>query len=602
MPKPKTFHFLIASILMLLCFKQYTFIFNKTLQQTQKFIQCGSNYEQLNNRFALYRTIDEVKHLLPPQARLKLLSRSNNLELTAVKYWLYPITIENKAPFLLDLHNANRQNEGLRTIILKTRKRLYVQKGHSFTQTSSNSKNNSSTKILFFFFSLSLFFTTVGLLILYCFSLSFTKNDCLWLLATGYLLGFCVCAMLIWSLMLLGMPLLFSSVAITWAIFFFCCLFFAFLQWNASRAAYDKPKQESTLINDPAPTQSHYAFAVNLLFIFISLSLTALIITTPLQSADSMGWILRAKVFYFNQTLDLSYLGKMFNCYPILWPINIASQFALFQGAFDPIVKWTNGLLFLIFIIQLLKGLSILKISPKISQLALMVYLAIFFAENPFNTGMPETLFMACLTCLLVLILLWINSTKSKQFLYLSVLFALTLSLVKLEGMFIAVFIILSLIIVKQGKNYKIVTPLFLMGLTTLFPVLWIYWTKTQGYFVKSVHFQSGLSWEKFYLLMNADFSHFIHKGEWIILLFPLIYLKLFSYKRKWGTSEIFLMAMSCFLLAFKWGAPTFWPIHFITSKGIFPDGAWRLFLHASPALFFLFARRAFDLRQRPRP
>lgn len=233
---------------------------------------------------------------------------------------------------------------------------------------------------------------------------------------------------------------------------------------------------------------------------------------------------------------------------------------------------------------------------PLFANLCILGYIAYFTSQNPTTFALPENIFLCFLAGLLVNICLWLKSPKDKHYLVISIILAVGLNLIKLEGAVTTMIIFFSLVIVKKKDILAGAAKPFLLTLllTTLLPSLWIYWIKSQGFSSGIIHFQNSLSSQKLILLARSNIDQFVEYEEYILLFFGLAYLVLFPNPRKWNASEKFLLSVSVFLMIFKWLAPVGWPEELILAPGIFNDTAWRLFLHIGPSLTLFFCSRAF--------
>ena len=322
------------------------------------------------------------------------------------------------------------------------------------------------------------------------------------------------------------------------------------------------------------------------------------IISTPVIDWDSMeNWLIKSKMIFHQKNLNLQYTYDDHNEYPILWPLSVAAQFTLASGDYDEISKWASALFFVIFLTQLNKGLQLLNVSKKYFWGILLIYIAFFVSSIPFISALPEIPFLTFLSAFFVSVFLWLEAPQDKKRFILILIITLGLNLIKLEGFVATTFIAFCLFFaVRKNLSTRYLgfcTSIIL--LTTLLPLLWIKWVNMQGFASGISHFEGGLSFKKLPLLIKTNMSYFLYHGEWNVFLIPIAYLTFFPNKRQWNEREIFLLRVCILLMLFKWFAMIGWEVGWISSKGLYPDTTWRLFLHVSPSLILLGSSRAFN-------
>ena len=586
---------LFCFFIVLLCLKQYTAIVKGVYINTKDLVHVQGNFEELRLKYPIFAVTEKAKKVIPLNSGVRMNIALESLEGIAARYNLLPLEIKEDWDYFIDFQ-ANKKKSflvGAEYPILKNIK-IYAKPSYSFIEKGVKEKESTSTKKIIQFIIISLFTSIIGYLILNLLHLNY-KYPLSWTISTSFLIGYITLTALVWIFLHLGFYLETKSVIFLWSLCF-CLLFFV---------SIIKHKEKSLLADKLKNKYSNrflrpiFIFAISVIII-----VSLLIAVTPIQDWDTMSnWIIKSKVMYHNKGLDISYTNQNHNYYPILWPLNIAIQFCLVDSAYDQIAKWTSMIFFLCFLSQFVQALYFLEIKPEKVWLSIVVYLGLFFCENPINTAMPENAFLALLMGLIFAILNWLASPQKVQFWILCLIMAVGLNLIKLEGFVTIVFCVFSLgcVFWLEKENFKKFAILITLLITTLFPIAWVQWTKNHNLFVKITHFQGDFTLTKLGIILQTHIEYFFMKGEWLLVFLAIVYFVYFPCTKKWSKLEVFLCVLAGLLLLFKWGAVFAWPITLLRAKGVYPDTAWRLLLHVSPVLILIWSSRAFGQKQKGR-
>ena len=566
---------------------QFNAILHRSGGEIKMFLRAKGNYAQLRNSYATFATTTQAKKIIPPLSPVGISNTSSGIENVAARYNLYPLKLSKTWAYFIDLGRSVKDQRPLpKRKKLSSGVFIYTNKDVPFLSGKNITAHPSLPKKLLIFLSTVVFQTILGMLILCLLNIPRKTAGTLWMTTTGYLIGFCVFTASLWIVLLLGFTLEISTLLILGTLLM-CSLLYLSSDSHV-------PSGQPTL---PKKARNPFEKMLIVFTAFLIGLITLWIISNPVKDWDTMAnWMIKSKVIFHEKSLDLKYTYHNHNSYPILWPLHIAAQFTLLKGDYDEVALWSSALFFLILLSQLLKGFSLMGAKPFFANLCILGYIAYFTSQNPTTSALPENIFLCFLAGLLVNICLWLKSPKDKHYLVISIILAVGLNLIKLEGAVTTMIIFFSLVIVKKKDILAGAAKPFLLTLllTTLLPSLWIYWIKSQGFSSGIIHFQNSLSSQKLILLARSNIDQFVEYGEYILLFFGLAYLVLFPNPRKWNASEKFLLSVSAFLMIFKWMAPVGWPEELILAPGIFNDTSWRLFLHIGPSLTLFFCSRAF--------
>ena len=582
-------HFLkyaVAILFAITLVRQFNAIISLSSGDIKKFFAAKGHYSKLRNSYTTFALTAKAKKAIDPRFPVTISYSSLGVENVGARYSLYPLKLNDNGVYLIDLARSVKDTSAFaKKKKLSSDVFIFTDEHHSFLP-EKKVPYPSLFKMLLVFFSSVIFHIVIGMLFLCFLRFPLKKEDAVWTVTISYLAGFCILTTSLWLLLLLGVSLKIKTLIILGISIICVLLLLSF-------------KNKITIDWSFYPEKTH-DLPEKILRLFAAVLVTIIIlwiVSNPVKDWDTMSnWAIKSKVIFHEQSLDLRYTFNNHNSYPILWPLHIAAEFTLLKGDYDEVALWSSALFFLILLSQLLKGFSLMEAKPFFATICLLAYIAYFSSENPTISAMPENAFLCFLTGLIVSVCLWLKSPKDKCYLGLSIILAMGLNLLKLEGAVATVMIVCSLIIVKKREILTRTTGFFILALlsTTILPVFWVYWTKWQGFSSGVFHLQNAFSLDKFIFLMGLNAKYFVQHGEYLIFFFGLAYFAFFPNPRKWNTSEKFLLSLSVFLIIFKWFATLGWDKELTMDPGVFPDALWRLFLHAGPSLILLFCSRAF--------
>ena len=588
---------LLAGILVLgmavIGIKEFIFLSERALYHTRYFVKSGGNYDRFIYKYLRSpATALMVRELLPPDAVVEV-SGSLDVDRVAMRYLLFPAQVKDRGDYLLDWGNRIKTvPTGWQVRRLYTGVSLYAKEGHGFVRNALGKRVTTQGWVLFVFAGVLVWQVFVG----YCWLTFFNvgRNLGRWSFwANCFLLGYFVLTGAAWLFLAGGGTWDRLSLLLLW-------LFCLSVSWLALRSktyrsvAWPKRMAEparSAVLKWPT-TLARYGF-----FLAVG-QILAIIYQLPLSDWDGMShWILKAKVFYYAQGLDLSYTHN--NGYPLLWTLGPASLFVLSGGVFDAFAKWQSGIFFLAFVIQLQSGLKILGIQDRWRYLLGIFFLVLTF-RDPLQQvrdyyyifANAENIFMAYSTAVVVLIVSWLWAPTDKSPLRLGVFFALALALVKLEGAVTAV-ILLSAALVWGRRSltrvdwYGVIGGLIVcVGL----PLAWGRWVEAHSFSLGLSHFQGRVDAGKFLWQLSLIGQVVLTNNMLLIFLLAAGLLFVYGENRSWRREEKFLWLVFLSLSGFSAFSTLGWSAD--RTKYIFQEVFPRLFLHAVPALMFLWASR----------
>jgi hypothetical protein len=308
---------------------------------------------------------------------------------------------------------------------------------------------------------------------------------------------------------------------------------------------------------------------------------------------------MKSKVLFEQEVLDFSYTHH--NVYPILWPLNIAIQFAFWGDMIDPVAQWTSAIFFVVFIIQMIRGLQMIGIPGTVIH-GMLVWLIISAYHNPLQKS-PDTyleyanaenIFLALVAGLLVSVMVALRSVQQREYRNLTVLLAVGLCLVKFEGGAAVICMIFALWLGVPALQNQIFYQRMvgLLWATLILPLGWMWWIKTHGYGSSIIHFQTGLSLEKACLLFTLLAKQFFANHLILMSLGAFCYLKIARPTRQMHPYERFLWYWGGALVIFACLANA--GLSAVDLKRGLPEAFPRLFLHALPPLMMWWASRMF--------
>ncbi|MCD4779476.1 MAG: hypothetical protein K8S27_02855 [Candidatus Omnitrophica bacterium] len=574
-------------IVLIIFIKASVNFFAVALPDIQSFIRLKGNYQELKNQQGIYKIASQLREILSPGSKVYMSDKySGSIEWIAVRYTLYPSILERNGDYFLDIDHSRRSkflNQDQRKLAFDVY--VYAKPGFSFLKDQAP-KQASYLMAFIVWTGFILLQMLLGFSIIRWFELNLNRMGRIWQLLMYYLTGFFALTSTVWIWLVLG-----GSFHL---MIFLFLLFSIILMALFSHLKKPNPYDSNSRSQDPHSASVAIQAIGCIIIAFIALW----IISRPAMDWDTLtNWLIKSKVLANEPTLNLNFTKINHNYYPLLWPLNIAIPLFINGGNIDFMAKWTAAFFYITFMSQVYFSLKFLNLKKNFIWIVLIAFSIILVRENPFNSALPESAFLTFMSGLILLIFLWARYPHEKQYMVLAVIFSLTLNLLKIEGVFVSFFIVLSLFAVyfKQFSKRDLICFGSLMLIAALFPFLWLFWSKQLGFWGHILHYQEPLSTSKIILIARLHLAYFLQKGEGLIFVFIFSHLAIIRNQRPWSHAEKFLLYIISFLMLFKWAAVIGWNEQMLTAKTVFPDGQWRLFLHVSPALLLLWSSRAFN-------
>lgn len=559
------------------------------------FARSGYNYEQLVQRFAgrTFETVNAAREFLPPSAIVELSNGKQNINKVALRYKFYPIKVGAHGGYFLDWDKTlTATPPGWKVEKLPTGVNLYAKTGTDFVRPHEEAKTNQGWAFLVF----------MGMLVCQLcvgrFFLDFLLGRGgrgIWFWANSYLAGYFVLTGVLWIFMLTGGRLGRAEILTLWVGLGIFVYLFRFLRKGKIIHDMDAivgiQKQEFNL----------WSSLIQIVFLFIVVQVLAVVSQVPVNDWDGMShWVLKAKIFFYEQRLNFQDTHN--NAYPLLWPLGVAVPFVLAGIDFDIFAQWQSGFFFLVFMIQFIAGLTILRVKRWLIYFMGTFYVLITFREPGsidrllyYINANAENIFMAYITAALVALLVWWRAgedTARRGFLKLSIGFLVALSLIKLEGMVAAVCLLLTCAWLFR-KKLSWQDRVWVAGgciLSTILPLAWAKWNFSHGFVSVVSHLQHGVSVGNILpqLILFCQSSG-VNLMVIIFLLWGAL-IGVYGRDRGWSAEEKFLGIVFLLLFGFSALSTIGWPAE--DARGIFREVFPRLFFHATPALVFLWASR----------
>ena len=565
------------------------FLCKKAYISAKIFAQSGFDYDQLRRNQKLIGAALKARDILPPEAGVRIPFKRRGLSYVILQYSLFPHRITETSEFYLDGINRFPGNPSQWVQIpLSADASLYVRPDAVKRLLSPN----ASALPLPLLLVAALFFAgyniVTGGFMLKALGLGLKEWGRLWYYVTAYLVGYFLSTALIWILMMLGMRLSPGSVLFV---------------WGALAMLLGLPVSWSVEPREPVPPDRTGGLqAGGLLLAGLLSAATAGVfiatVSTGVFDWDGMShWILKSKTVYHYQWLNFEHTHL--NIYPLLWPLNIACQFAVLGGMHDELAKWTAGFCFIVFVVQILKALQVLGLRPAARYFAVLFFVVSAFHDltKPwwyvqFTFANAENLFLAFWSALLTVVLAWIRNKDRSRYLWLAFILMAGLNLTKLEGMVATGILILTMLLLYRKIFFspRAGTWLLAVFLSIGLPLGWMQWIHWQGFPSALAHFKEGLSLGKFMQLLRLNTRNYFSNNLPVYSLVLGFYVFAFRKLSRWLEPEIFLGIVSAGMVLFVWVAHSGSTAQDLSD--IPPEVFPRLFLHAAPPLLLLFASR----------
>ena len=559
-------------------------------------ISARGDYNALRKISPTYRAALEAKTIIPSDANVQIIYPKNISEFNkiTVNYILYPFESKADGAFLIDWgHSIKNPPPSWSAYRLANGVSVFAKPGAKFN-LSKPAPAYPLEKNLFIFFLLTTVNALAGYLILTLFKINAHQEDLLWFLGTCYLIGFIGLSLITWISLMLRCPLEKSTVLGLWglAIGIF---------WYLNKMSSKVKVKEKYLTENPKPSFpknfSLIKSLINLASLVIILIFCLRIIAIPITVWDEMLiWIAKAKYFYYHKHLYFPAQSSSNNYYPILWPVNIASQFVFLGGAYDEVAKWTSAAVFVSFLTQIRGALRRLNLNIFSVGGILTLYL-LAFPHWILFTGLPENLFLACLVASINALLGWLKNPDRKNLLLLGAFFGLALSLIKFEGGVTATLCGIALLISTRGSKLsnKDYVTLGIFFLAAVIPLAWMTWLKVHGVDVDVYHLQRGLFLANLEILWKVFVNFLSNSGSITLILLTLATLLNWRNPMPLNRQEEFLAILVGALILFAIFAGLGWPQKDI--ELYYPEVISRLLLRATPVLLLFWTSRIFNVR-----
>lgn len=570
------------------------FLARKTYISTKIFAQSGFNYEHLRRQQPSVRAALKARAILPQGADASTSFRSKGFSYVIWRYFLFPHRIVDVSDFHLDGRNRppGEPAEWIEIPLTDTVS-LYTRPWMAGALIPAVSPSPSLPVVLIAVLLFSGYNILTGVFMLRALGVAVKEWGRLWYYATSYLLGFMLPTAVIWILMLFGVPLSRSVVSGTWA------LLGILLVWLSRRLVFFKEGETRLVSTGPGRTAGFATPVLGGLVAAAAAGVFMITVSTGVFDWDGMShWILKSKTLYYYQHLNFEYTHL--NSYPLLWPLNIASQFALLDGMYDELAKWTSALCFLVFVIQVLKALQLLGLKPAWRYSVLLFYLVSVCHDftKPwwyvhFTFANAENLFLAFWAGALTVVLAWMNAKDQKRYLWLALILLTGLNLSKLEGMVAtgilgaAMVLLFRKMLMSERAGAWIGAVFLSIGL----PLSWMHWVSCRGGDSSALtHLKEGVSAGKILQLLKINAKNFCSNNMPVYSLLAGFYVFVFRKKLRWTEPEVFLGLVSAGMVIFVWVAHMGTPLESLSE--IPPEVFPRLFVHATPPLLLFFSSR----------
>ncbi len=544
------------------------------------------DYNHLRDLDPIFASSMEARRILPNDASIEVLLSQGRAR---ARYVLFPKAhVSKNGSYIIDFEGLIKELPPLwKKYQLSTGVMVYAKPGFEFIEDQPPA--GEPIRVIIVFLAVALANLLTGIAVLALLNIPPQQGGIVWHLGSSYLIGFILLGMELWFFLLLDVTLEAKMIIILWGITLTILLL---LGRKAIWKNYSRISPGKLIASLP---KNPLGIGVAILSCFLLAAILTQTVLTPVTSRGLGGgdalnnWILKSKMFFHYKQLIFD--NTYYNQYPILWPLNVAAQFSLSGGCYDEIAKWTVALLFLAFISQLVGAMSFLKVKSEWAWVSICLFLACF-TNRTIASAYAETAFLALIGAALAAVLGYIRFPSERGFLILGIITAAGLSAVKYEGGIAAVFIGIALAAQYPkplfSKKAWVVTIGFALPAVVI-GIGWFAWVKSAGYLpgVKDTHLYSGLSLDKFAVLIKALLRDAYKSGPYNGIIAGIALSLLLYYRKAWNKAEIFLSIVSIALILFTGMAITGWNIERITLSFTATD---RLFLHATPALILLLA------------
>ncbi|HPB67620.1 MAG TPA: hypothetical protein PKU74_01775 [Candidatus Omnitrophota bacterium] len=574
------------------------FLTKKAYIATKIFAQSGLSYDRLRRQQPSVQAALKARDILPPGTDVSAPFTCKGFSYVIWRYFLFPHRVVDTSDFHLDGRNRfpGEPAEWVEVPLTDTAS-LYARPhvaGALAPGVSPLFPSPSLPVVLTAVLLFSGYNILTGVFMLRAMGFALKDWGRLWYYATSYLLGFSLPTAVIWILVMLGVPFSRGVVLGTWVLL-------GILLGGLSRRCpvFLREEENRPASSQPCRTTRFAAPVLGGLVTAAAAGILIVTVSTGVLDWDGMShWILKSKTIYYYQHFNFEYTHL--NSYPLLWPLNIACQFAFLGGMYDELAKWTSALCFLVFIIQLLKSLQLLGLKPAWRYGILLFFLVSAFHDftKPwwyvhFTFANAENLFLAFWGGALTLVLAWLKARDQRRYLWLALILMTGLNLSKLEGMFATGILAATVVLLfrKSLLSERAGAWIWAAFLSVGLPLGWMHWVSCRGGdFSALTHFQEGISTGKVLLLLKINLRNFCSNNMPVYSLLAGFYIFVFRKRLPWLESEVFLGLVSAGMVIFAGVAHLGTPLQSLSD--IPPEVFPRLFLHATPPLLLLFSSR----------
>jgi hypothetical protein len=577
-------------ILLILFLGNHKTRFREASRALDDFRAAGGDYQRLRKEHnalgRLFTAGIEAKRVIPPSAPIDWSLANPKNDFKYLRYALYPVV--NRQPewdYFIDANNEIEEPDpSWSRATLSNGVTVYAKQGAEFLDPDRSEPSESLNITLVIFGVVSAVFILTGVAGLCLLRIDFQAGGRLWFLSIAYLLGLLVLNLILLLAMLLGYPLTFASISLIWLVVLAILLLATRRRFVDLMRAVFRPDGIKHSISKNVVVVGLVALCA---YTFICLMTTTALV--PVKSHDALShWIYKAKILFYKQRLDFT--ESHVNEYPILWPLTVASQFTLRGADADEMAKWMVVCLNVAFIFQLRGGLQLLRVSPAISWLVVLLYLECLF-ERSLTLAYAEACFMAFLSASLSAAMAWQSKTTNRNCAVLMFIMMVGLAFSKFEGSVAVAFFAASMALVRPiaFRNWagSLIT-LVVLCLPAITEVLWFAWGRSHG-FVSSLGGQAmdPISLHKLGVLIDSLQNALILKGVGFRFFAGAFLVLLLGFRMNWLGVEMFLAMFALLMVAFSGLALLGWPESMIANKPQIASP--RLFLHATPPLLLLF-------------
>jgi hypothetical protein len=565
--------------------------FNMAYWPLRSFVQSGFDYQKQELSDPIVNSSVEAKKIIPLDSLINFSPKDWVIDRVKATYYMLPEynISENEAySYFIDFDGTHRnfftkwQSRRLPTGVI-----VYAKPGYPFSTTPTRIPQQIPLAVrLLIFLGAAIITATTGAILILNFFDFHEINDLLWFISSSYLTGFITFTLPVWFLMASGVMLTKTLIIFLWVGILIVLIFFSYHNLSKIRKATAVVIVNTKNLGNSRKLDKldKVLFIIGCVIIFFLLLSCAF---RPIyQEWDTMShWIIKSKMFFVKESLDFNLMHN--DVYPILWSLNIAEQFTLIGGAYAEIVKWSVTLMFIAFLFQIRGFFKAVKTRDKIFLVCLICFF-ISFLDQSITSGYAEIGYLAFLTASLTCLVAWVRNERY-EYLYMTLLFSIGLSAIKLEGIATSVFIGTSILIYGLIQKKKIWFGLTFIAIPTALILWWHSWLSQVGYSATSDQFTSTFSLTKIQVIFTSvlrDATTVPYAIFFILFILALILnLKLNNYENL-KKPELILSLISLMLIGFIFVSLTGWDIAMISSAS--ETATSRLFMHAGLSLTLL--------------